>query len=49
MDILKLFTDLSGKKWYEQLIGFIVIILLFVMRAKFKFNQIQHRRVQHQM
>ena len=31
MDILKLFTDLSGKKWYEQLIGFIVIILLFVM------------------
>lgn len=36
MDILKLFTDFSGKEWYEQLVGFIVIILLFVMvRAAF--------------
>ena len=36
MDILKLFTDFSGKKWYEQLAGFIVIVLLFVIvRAAF--------------
>lgn len=41
MDILKLFTDLSGKKWYEQLTAFVVIVILFVVvRAAFSDNSL---------